>query len=387
MILTKKPSEEYGTDITALLWKIFQSTQIQKQLDLSHNLYKLPQFNFNNNNNNNTVKNLNNNTNNNNTNPCNLKDNNISTSKKSKIIAPKTNNNITIARKKEKNLNKNPRSVKLLIKNLDKLINRSDEKNSVKKKKNNRQLIKNVYSEKLLKLYDAIALVDSPLLELDKINYDEYIYKQINEHLVNSPLTPQNILGDDYAQDIIFKNDTENSFSNIANFINIRKSKIWVLYLLSDGIPRYGTIHPHPVYNLLPGWLFDALQIIGNLNMHLIYSTDLRGVNTWMGELANLINIHNLLSIDIEKNGFNCTLILMHIVGLFSSESTNPISRQGIKFPDSILQKTTFENVKNLLSAAIEQKQNYDNLCSFISSTIACIPHKSGSNSFNLLMK
>ena len=50
-------------------------------------------------------------------------------------------------------------------------------------------------------------------------------------------------------------------------------------------------------------------------------------------------------------------------------------------FSNNVLQKCTFENVKRLLSNA----QDSDNLTSFISSTLMCLPQKSGTNFFDLI--
>ena len=169
--------------------------------------------------------------------------------------------------------------------------------------------------------------------------------------------------------------------TNITNFIDLRKNKKWVLYMLSDNIKRYGTIQSHIIYNKVPGWLIDAIQISYRKNLHLVYSTDIRGVNEWMGQTCSLINLHHLFSLYLERNNINYTIILLHLAGILSSKTLNPINRQGMHFSENILQKCTFENVKNMLS----QASGCDNLSSFISSTLMCVPHKSGTNYFDLL--
>ena len=83
----------------------------------------------------------------------------------------------------------------------------------------------------------------------------------------------------------------------------------------------------------------------------------------------------------------NYTAVLIHLAGILTETQLNPINRQGIKFPSSIIQKTTFENVKKQLLIAAQNDENYDNLCNFISPTITCIPHKTGTNSFNIIQK
>ena len=225
---------------------------------------------------------------------------------------------------------------------------------------------KNVYAPKIIKLYDYIK---NP-------NNQATIRPFIQKVLIHTPLTPND---QDYRNE--FTRITTD-FCNINNYIDVRKSKKWILYLLSDNIPRIGTCQPHFIYNKIPGWLIDAMQITSEKNLFLIYSTDMRGVNEWLGQLCSLINLHHLLAINLESNNdVNCTAILIHLAGLLTNRKLNPINRQGMSFPNSILQKTTFENVKKQLSTA----SGSDNLTNFISTTLTVIPHKTGTNSFNLL--
>ena len=90
--------------------------------------------------------------------------------------------------------------------------------------------------------------------------------------------------------------------------------------------------------------------------------------------------VHLLSLIEINQNT-NYTALLLHIAGILSTNTLNPINRQGMLFSKNVLQKCTFENVKRLLSKA----QDSDNLSSFISSTLLCVPQKSGTNAFDLL--
>ena len=108
----------------------------------------------------------------------------------------------------------------------------------------------------------------------------------------------------------------------------------------------------------------------------------------WFGHLTSLINLSNLLYLRVEKGNpdINATLILLHLCGIFTKNMSDPINRQGMKFPCNVLQRTTFENVKNQLLKTAKKKIFYDNLTSFISSTIMCVPRGTGTNSFNILM-
>ena len=224
----------------------------------------------------------------------------------------------------------------------------------------------NLYAPKIKKLYEYIR----------HPNNQATIRSFIQQELIHTPLMPND---QDYRTEFTRIN---NDFCNINNYIDVRKSKKWVLYLLSDNIHRIGTSQPHFIYNRIPGWIIDAIQITSEKNLFLIYSTDMRGVNEWLGQLCSLINLHHLLAINLESNNdINCTAVLIHLAGLLTNRKLNPINRQGMSFPNSILQKTTFENVKKQLSTAAGS----DNLTNFISTTLTVIPHKTGTNSFNLL--
>ena len=197
-----------------------------------------------------------------------------------------------------------------------------------------------------------------------------------------------------------FRYDVEYCFHNINSLIDIRRSKKWVKYVLSDNIERYGTMESHFIYNKLPGWLFDAARLCypsekdndnNNNTLSLVYSTDMRGVQLWMGQLCSLINLHNLIAATIEKkrddddnnnNNINYTVILMHLAGLLSKSPLNPINRQGMTFPGSILQTTMFENVKKQMTSHL---QGDDNLTNSISCALTCTHPPTGTKIFNML--
>ena len=152
--------------------------------------------------------------------------------------------------------------------------------------------------------------------------------------------------------------------------------------MLNDFKLRRGWVYPHFVYNMMPYWLYDALIIANNENLFLIFSTDMRSVDIWLGQLCSIINIHNLLSVKLEsKQGVNCTAILVHLVGILSTKSLSSINRSGMNYPKSILQITTFENIKKLLSNV----NGFDDCSSFISSMIVCRPYRLGTNSFDII--
>ena len=334
-----------ATDVTAQLFKILQSQQIQSQLDSVHNFHK-----------------------------CN--DDKIENKKGVK----KSRQSSTIAKKKKK---------KGKLKNLDKDLSLFSSQicslNQMHFKKKTLSLIEtNSYSQKLLDVYDNIKTLMKNGNSIEKINLEmEVIYK-----LMYNPLDPVQDLGKDFETNPQFIKDTM-YITNLSNFIDLRKSKIWVMYLLSDMRVRYGTMHYHPIFNKLPGWLFDVIWICSKHNLYLIYSTDMRGVSQFMDQLCSLLNIHHLISLDLETPNLNYTSILIHLVGILSCNSLNPINRQGMKFPSSILQKTTFENVRNQF-VRISKKtcnDNHDSLTSFISTIIMCLKHKTGTNAFNIVMK
>ena len=315
------PELSPGTDLTAIIWKTLQSTQIQTQLDQSHNLYDIEKL-------------------------------------------QKENENV----QKSNYFSDNHR---FRLANIDEELKNTTQKRKLEKRKkrkcNNSIILENLYLPKIRTIYNKIY--DAILMKKDETIVKDIIIKELLE-------TPN------------FNTDNQKSMvdstwlANLGNYMDVRKNKEWVSYILSDFIPRQGVIHPHPTYNKIPGWLFDAIKISKEKKLFLVYSTDVRGVNEWMGQLCSLINVHNLLSVNLEaQQGLNCTAILIHLAGILSIQPLNSINRQGMSFSDSILQKSTFENVKKLLSNV----NGSDNLSSFISATIACIPHKTGTNSFDLI--
>ena len=324
---------EPGTDITALLWKTLQSSQIQKQLDQSHNVYSID----------NTTTTTNNN---------NVGQIGFSSQKVNLLDIPNDDVFFHLL----------PYSSQI-IRNIDDDIGINDDDNDRKRSSNNKS---NVYFTKLYNLY---------LYLNNNNNNNNNLKSLLLSTFIKNPTTPSSTTN--LCEDNMYF--LNNFHTNITNFIDVRKNKNWVLYSLSDNIRRYGTVEPHLIFNKMPGWLVDALQIAYTHNLYLIYSTDIRGVNEWLGQLCSLINLHNLLAL----NGIdiNYTAILIHIAGVLSTKTLNPINRQGMFFSDNVLQKCTFENTKNFLSKA----KDCDNLSSFISSTLMCLPQKSGTNYFDLL--
>lgn len=324
---TYQPIEELppGTDLTAVIWKTLQSTQIQTQLDQSHNLYDIEKL--------------------------------------------QTEN----SRNKDKFKNYHS-DYDYVMADIDKDLTKIKE-TSKKRRDHSIRVLENLYLPKIRNVYNQIySILSSRSMETKEM-------KSLSE------LEIKNVIFDALLQSPTLNEDNQRSvidsawLANLGNFMDIRKNKEWVSYVLSDFVPRQGPIHPHPIYNNIPGWLFDAVQISGEKKLSLIYATDMRGVSEWMGQFCSLINLHNLFSVNLEnQQDLNCTAILIHLVGILSTRPLNSINRQGMYFPDNVLQKTTFENVKNLLSKV----NGSDNLSSFISSTIACLPHKTGTNSFDL---
>ena len=187
----------------------------------------------------------------------------------------------------------------------------------------------------------------------------------------------------------LFQDDVHNIFSFVAHFIDNRKIKLFVRYMLSDGLERYGIVLGHPVFPGLPMWIFDACRLVAeNPKLYLLYSTDTRNVSKWFGHLVSLTNMSNLLYLKIERDNpeINTTLIFLHLVGIFTHNMNDPINRQGMKYQGNILQRTTFENVKNQLSKMAKSRADFDTLNNFISSTTMCVPRPTGTNSFGIVI-
>lgn len=322
------PEISPGTDLTAIIWKTLQSTQIQTQLDQSHNLYDIERL---------IIK------------PENVPKNNLKYFNEEDVFR---------------------------IANIDRDLGKIDSTLRRKRKRNNRwAAVENLYLPKIRKLYNKIydILSTSSNKEEEDEDVSSAIEKVIVRDLLESPTLNENN-NEKFTVDSAW-------LANLGNYMDIRKNKDWVIYVMSDLIERRGPINPHPIYNKIPGWLFDAIQISAREQKYLIYSTDVRGANEWLGQFCSLINLHNLFSVNLEtQQGMNCTAMLIHLAGILSTRPLNSINRQGMSYPNSILQKTTFESVNKFLSKV----DGFDNLSSFISSTIACLPHKTGTNSFDV---
>ena len=343
---------EPGTDVTALIWKTLQSSQIQKQLDQSHNMYH------------HTIINDDKNINENGINPPHNENQNNTYF---------TNINKNILRDNKKHLSKE--KFKFLSRHTNKIIKNIDVIDSANKSiinsdnNNNNHKNKSIYLHKLKRL-------------IYNIKTNTKLKKTLISEFIKNPITPFNYSTKIKQIDIDDLTNLKNFNTNINNLIDLRKNKKWVLYLLSDKIPRYGTIQNHIIFNKVPGWLIDAIQIANKKKLFLIYSTDIRGVNEWLGQFISMINLHHLLSLNEVNKDTNYTALFLHLAGILSINRLNPINRQGMFFSKNVLQKCTFENVKRLLSKAHDS----DNLSSFISSTLMCVPQKSGTNAFDLII-
>ena len=336
----KRNKIEPGTDITALTWKSLQSVQIQKQLDKSHNLYNFD--NSNNDNNNNSNKNK---------------------SRKRKTQNQSISSSFI-------NLPKNIFLSLLPFKNQVILnIDDDDDDNNYDDNFNKNNYRNNIYFNQLCTIYLFLSTAnDENKKKIEELIVDSFI---------NHPTIPQYVNTKE-ENDILL--NVQNYYSNITNFIDLRKNKKYVQYCLSDKVIRYGAMEPHIIFNKMPAWLVDALQLSFNLKLYLLYSTDIRGVNQWLGQTCSLINLHNLLNLNSKHNDINYTALLIHTAGLLSTNTLNSINRQGMSFSENALQKSTFENVKRKLSSV----KNVDNLSSFISLSLMCLPQKSGTNFFDL---
>ena len=348
--------EDAGTDISAIFWKKCQNVQLQKQLDQSHN------------------------------------------------IANKNNNSGNLINKTKKKTFENIKSSKIIKRKNNeyklKLLKRSNIDLYFKERKKKKRLIK---KKKVMPHYKRFNRKFSQIKFLLIFKYILKIYrscvrdlrnkKSDNNELVVRRNIKKYLINNNYMsysrKDKIFQSDMFNIFSYIAHFIDCRKCKIYVRYMLSDGIERIGIILGHPIFPAIPLWIFDVIRLlIKNDQLYLIYSTDTRNVAKWFGHFTSLVNLSNLLYLMIERGNseLNTTLILLHLGGIFTKNLTDPINRQGMKFPCNVLQKTTFENVKNQLLKISKEKKLVDNLSSFISSTIMCVPRGTGTNSFNLML-
>ena len=338
---------EAGTDISAIAWKSLQQPQIQSQLDKPHN--------FNNNNNNNNKK----------PNESKYLRKRDTTKSRDSSLLKLINVDSYLAEKKKRKASKNTKRQQQV--DLDYRYYNSELKNSL--------------------LYKYVYLIYEMMRDEKELNFNKYILRE-DEDLEIPVNMAEFILGPDYKNKRLFKIDVCEIFSSMAHFIDFRKSKIFVEYMLSDGVKRFGLTVNHLIFPAIPMWLFDACSLVSkDPSLYLIYSTDIRSVNAFLGHITSIVNLSNLLFLKIEQQNtkINATLILIHLTGIFTPDKYNPINRQGIRFPCSTLQRITFENVKNNMIKAAKEKRVYDNLFSFISSTIVGIPRVTGTNSFNLI--
>ena len=185
---------------------------------------------------------------------------------------------------------------------------------------------------------------------------------------------------------------TSNLFDDsLTNLLELRKVKLWARYMLSDGVIRYGTIQKHPLYNRCPGWLMDVLwHQRRNGNLTLVWCTDIRGVEKYLGALCSTINLHHLFQRLERKDRNNYTAILLQMT-ILSTESLNPINRQGIKFPQSAVTGCTFENIKRSLSSMKKRKNKKkeyrDGASAPFTRLMLVLPNRIGTNYFDLKLK
>ena len=200
------------------------------------------------------------------------------------------------------------------------------------------------------------------------------------------------------------RNEVDVFDESVNHLMDLRHVKRWAKYKLSDGLIRYGTVHRHPLYNALPGWLVDVLWLRRqNPDLALLWCTDIRGVNEHLGSLCNLINLHGLFR-RVEGGGNNFTGILIHMTVL-STMSLNPINRRGMKYPHSEVASRTFENIKRLLmglknnKTTTEKKKGrkrkkrpihnillHDDLSSFFTRIMTVLPPRVGTNYFDIIL-
>ena len=334
--------EDIGTDISAVFWKKCQNVQLQKQLDQSHSIG--------------------------NRNSSNEND-------KNKIKGR--------TKRRERKISKS--KLKLIKRlNID-LYFKIKEKKRRKSHASLRKLNKKFSQIKILIIFRYLSRIYKQCVD-DLKRFPNRCANAIIKRNVYKYLIYNNVISL-FKKDKIYQNDMFNIFSYIAHFIDCRKCKLYVRYMLSDGVERVGIILGHPIFPAIPMWVFDVVRLVSkNEKLHFVYSTDTRNVAKWFGHLTSLVNLSNLLYLKIERGNadVNATLILLHLGGIFTKNLADPINRQGMKYPCNVLQKTTFENVKNQLLKVSKEKRLYDNLSSFISSTIMCVPRVTGTNSFQL---
>lgn len=181
------------------------------------------------------------------------------------------------------------------------------------------------------------------------------------------------------------KNDINIFDECITNLTDLRRIKVWAKYMMSDNIVRFGTVQKHPVYTALPGWLVDVLNLRRQRrDLIFLWCTDLRGVDQCLGSLCSIINLHYLLRRLEKKTGDNFTALLLQMTVL-STISTNPINRRGLKFPSNGMTSCTFEDIRRSIMKN-NKKGSYDKLESMFTRIACVVPHKVGTNYFDLMM-
>lgn len=195
---------------------------------------------------------------------------------------------------------------------------------------------------------------------------------------------------DDYAP---FRKDVDIFDKSVTNLSELRRPRRWCKYAMSDGIIRFGCIQKHPLYKCIPGWLVDAINVRTRKGTALLWCTDVRGVNLYLGSVCSLINLHHLFQRIESVNHDNFTTILAHLTVL-STVPLNPINRRGMKYPNNAISARTFEDVKRSLlqlSRTTKRDNNnkdlLDSLDTFFARLMMVMPHKIGTNSFDLIIQ
>lgn len=202
------------------------------------------------------------------------------------------------------------------------------------------------------------------------------------------PLPPTELDHDYY----LFQKDINIFERSVTNLSELRRPKRWCKYAMSDGIIRFGCISKHPLHRSIPGWLVDVMNVRKRKPAALLWCTDVRGVNNHLGAVCNLINLHHLFQRIECINGDNFTAILAHLTVL-STVSLNPINRRGMKYPNNAVSSRTFEDVKRSLLQLSKTRTekwrdgNIDYLDTFFIRLMTVMPHKIGTNSFDLMIK
>lgn len=231
----------------------------------------------------------------------------------------------------------------------------------------------------------------SDVLRREKCETEERDEKKFEAHLrewMRTYVPPHPPAADEDDDVTAFGEETDVFDESVGNLVELRRVKEWAKYMLSDGVVRYGTVHRHPLYNACPGWLVDVLHRRREApELALVWCTDVRGVDHHLGGTCSLINLHHLFR-RLERGGkSNFTAIVAHLTVL-STAALNPINRRGMKYPASGVTARTFEDVKRSLESTRTAKEEIrDDLEAFLTRIMLVLPHRVGTNSFDVMMR